>query len=137
AEAFGGGAFTLENPISADLAVMRPSLLPGLVAAAQRNSDRGAVSVRLFELGRRYLGEGERMTLGLVLAGARQEKDWREGAAKGFDVFDAKAEVLALLSAAGAPVERAQAFVGASGWYHPGRSARLGLGPKTILAEFG
>jgi phenylalanyl-tRNA synthetase beta chain len=137
AESFGGGVFALENPISADLAVMRPSLLPGLVAAAQRNSDRGAASIRLFELGRRYLGEGERLTLGLVLAGARQEKDWRDGAAKGFDVFDAKAEVLALLAAAGAPVERAQAFKGASEWYHPGRSAKLGLGPKTILAEFG
>ncbi|MBW7944855.1 MAG: phenylalanine--tRNA ligase subunit beta [Sphingomonadaceae bacterium] len=137
AERFGGGVFTLENPISADLAVMRPSLLPGLAAAAQRNSDRGAASIRLFELGRRYLGEGERLTLGLVLAGARQEKDWRDGAAKGFDVFDAKAEVLALLAAAGAPVERAQAFTGASAWYHPGRSAKLGLGPKTVLAEFG
>ncbi len=137
AERFGGGVFTLENPISADLAVMRPSLLPGLIAAAQRNSDRGAVSIRLFELGRRYLGDGERLTLGIVLAGAKQEKDWREGAAQGFDVFDAKAEVLALLAAAGAPVERAQAFTGASAWYHPGRSAKLGLGPKTILAEFG
>lgn len=137
AERFGGGVFTLENPISADLAVMRPSLLPGLIAAAQRNSDRGAAAIRLFELGRRYLGEGERLTLGIVLAGAKQEKDWREGAAKGFDVFDAKAEVLALLAAAGAPVERAQAFTGASAWYHPGRSAKLGLGPKTILAEFG
>src|SRR5690606_25365861 len=105
AESFGGGAFTLENPISADLAVMRPSLLPGLVAAGQRDSDRGTASVRLFGLGRRYLGEGERLTLGLVLAGARQEKDWREGAAKGFDIFDAKAAVLALLAAAGDPVE--------------------------------
>lgn len=137
AERFGGGVFTLENPISADLAVMRPSLLPGLIAAAQRNSDRGAASIRLFELGRRYLGEGERLTLGLVLAGAKQEKDWREGTARGFDVFDAKAEVLALLAAAGAPVDRAQAFRGASPWYHPGRSAKLGLGPKAILAEFG
>ncbi|MFD0849970.1 phenylalanine--tRNA ligase subunit beta [Sphingosinicella xenopeptidilytica] len=137
AESFGGGVFTLENPISADLAVMRPSLLPGLIAAAQRNSDRGATSIRLFELGRRYLGEGERLTLGLVLAGARQEKDWREGGTKGFDVFDAKAEVLTLLAAAGAPVDRVQAFTGASPWYHPGRSAKLGLGPKTILAEFG
>src|SRR5690606_33649746 len=94
-------------------------------------------SIRLFELGRRYLGGGERLTLGLVLAGARQEKDWRDGAAKGFDVFDAKAEVLALLAAAGAPVERAQAFTGAGAWSHPGRSAKLGLGPKTVLAEFG
>ncbi len=137
AESFGGGVFTLENPISADLAVMRPSLLPGLVAAAQRNSDRGAATIRLFELGRRYLAEGERLTLGIVLAGAKQEKDWQGTAAKGFDVFDAKAEVLALLAAAGAPVDRAQAFAGASPWYHPGRSAKLGLGPKTILAEFG
>src|SRR3712207_6924842 len=45
------------NPISADLAVMRPSLLPGLVAAARRNVDRGQPSVRLFEIGRRYLGD--------------------------------------------------------------------------------
>src|SRR3546814_14960874 len=68
AESFGGGAWTLENPISAELAVMRPSLLPGLLAAAQRNHDRGDDSIRPFELGRRYPAADEHVTLRLVLA---------------------------------------------------------------------
>ena len=90
---------------------MRPSLLPGLIAAARRNLDRGAASVRLFELGRRYLGDGEHPTLG---AAARRRtaraRAGRAGKAQPFDAFDAKAEVLALLEAAGAPVANLQVF---------------------------
>jgi phenylalanyl-tRNA synthetase beta chain len=134
---FGGGAWTLDNPISADLAVMRPSLLPGLLSAARRNADRGAASVRLFELGRRYLADGERPTVGVLLAGERAPRDWRSGKAAGFDAFDAKAEAVAALAAAGAPVANLQTLPGSSPWYHPGRSGRLCLGPKTVLAEFG
>src|SRR3546814_20850951 len=69
---FGGGAWTLANPISEDLKVMRPSLLPGLLAAAERNLKRGATSVRLFEIGRRYLADAERPSLGVVPAGNRR-----------------------------------------------------------------
>jgi len=137
ASAFGGGAWTLANPISDDLKVMRPSLLPGLIAAAKRNADRGADSIRLFEIGRRYLADGERVTLGLVLAGEKGSRDWRTGRAVSFDALDAKAEAVALLAAAGAPAERLQVMAAVSDIYHPGRSATLRLGPKTILAEFG
>jgi phenylalanyl-tRNA synthetase beta chain len=134
---FGGGAWTLDNPISADLAVMRPSLLPGLLTAAKRNLDRGQPGMRLFEVGRRYLADAERPTVGLVFVGERAPRDWRSGKASGFDAFDAKAEVLAALAAAGAPVDRLQVMGDAGPWYHPGRSGRLCLGPKQALAEFG
>jgi phenylalanyl-tRNA synthetase beta chain len=134
---FGGAAFALENPISEEMKAMRPSLLPGLLAAARRNIARGADSVRLFEIGRRYRADGERPTLGLVLAGDRAVRDWRSGKATGFDAFDAKAEALALLAAAGARVENLQALSPAGSVYHPGRSARLCLGPKNVLAECG
>lgn len=116
---------------------MRPSLLPGLLAAAARNAARGAGSIRLFEIGRRFFADGERPTLGIVLAGDRAPRGWRSGRAAGFDAFDAKAEALAILAAAGAPVDNLQVLSPASGVYHPGRSARLGLGPKNVLAEFG
>lgn len=137
ANAFGGGEWTLANPISEEMKVMRPSLLPGLIAAARRNLDRGASSVRLFEIGRRYLGDLEHPTLGIVLAGERQTRGWRSGKAQRFDAFDAKAEVLALLDAAGAPVANLQVYPDAGPVWHPGRSAKLGLGPKTIVAAFG
>jgi len=137
AQAFGGGEWRLANPISEEMKVMRPSLLPGLIAAARRNLDRGATSVRLFEVGRRYLGDTEHPTPTLLLAGERQERSWQRGKAKAFDVFDAKAEVLALLEAAGAPVANLQVFPDGGPTWHPGRSARLGLGPKTIVATFG
>ncbi|WP_084583780.1 phenylalanine--tRNA ligase subunit beta [Sphingomonas azotifigens] len=137
AEVFGGGAWTLANPISEDMKVMRPSLLPGLLAAAERNLKRGATSVRLFEVGRRYLADKERLTLGVVLAGAKAARGWQGGKAQPFTAFDAKAEALALLEAAGAPVANLQVMGEAGAAYHPGQSATLRLGPKNVLASFG
>jgi len=137
AAAFGGGDWRLANPISEEMKVMRPSLLPGLIAAARRNLDRGAASVRLFELGRRYLGDAEHPTVTFLLAGDQRARGWQSGKARGFDSFDAKAEVLALLEAAGTPVANLQVMADAGPTWHPGRSARLGLGPKTIVASFG
>jgi phenylalanyl-tRNA synthetase beta chain len=137
AEAFGGGDWRLANPISEEMKVMRPSLLPGLISAARRNFDRGLSSIRLFELGRRYLGDAEHPTLSFVLAGDKQSRGWQIGKAQAFDAFDAKTEVLALLDAAGAPVANLQAMPDAGPTWHPGRSAKLGLGPKTIVASFG
>lgn len=137
AAAFGGSAWSLANPISEDMKVMRPSLLPGLLSATCRNADRGATAIRLFEIGRRYLEAGERLTLGLVLAGEKSPRGWATGKAARFDAYDAKAEVLALLTAAGAPVDNLQVMDGAGGHFHPGQSATLRLGPKTVLAAFG
>lgn len=134
---FGGGAWTLANPISEDMKVMRPSLLPGLLAAAERNLKRGASSVRLFEIGRRYLAEGERPTLGIVLAGEALPRGWRTGKAQPFTAFDAKAEALALLEAAGAPVANLLVMGDAGAVFHPGQSATLRLGPKNVLASLG
>jgi phenylalanyl-tRNA synthetase beta chain len=137
AEPFGGSAHLLANPISEELKAMRPSLLPGLLAAARRNVARGAESVRLFEIGRRYLPDAERPTLGLLLAGDRAPRHWRTGKAQPFDAMDAKAEAIAILAAAGAPVDNLQLQATSGGIYHPGRSGRLSLGPKNMLAEFG
>jgi phenylalanyl-tRNA synthetase beta chain len=117
--------------------VMRPSLLPGLIAAARSNLDRGAAAGRRFEIGRRYLDAAEHPTLSLLLAGERRGRGWQSGKAQPFDAFDAKAEVLALLEAAGAPVANLQVIPDAGPTWHPGRSASLGLGPKTIVARFG
>ncbi|HEX7871942.1 MAG TPA: phenylalanine--tRNA ligase subunit beta [Sphingobium sp.] len=142
AASVGGGDWTLANPISEDLKVMRPSLLPGLLSAARRNADRGATAVRLFEVGRRYFrnedgSSKERLTLGFVLAGDKAPRGWQGGKAQAFDAFDAKAEVLALLAAAGAPVQNLQGMGEAGASFHPGQSGTLRLGPKTVLAAYG
>ncbi|WP_227340103.1 phenylalanine--tRNA ligase subunit beta [Sphingopyxis sp. P8] len=136
---FGGGAWSLANPISEDLKVMRPSLLPGLLSAAARNQNRGAESIRLFEIGRRYLADAEHPTLALLMAGDKRARGWQAGKAAPFDAFDAKAAALALLDAAGAPADRLQVMeaVAEAGIWHPGQSATLRLGPKAVLAEFG
>ena len=133
---FGGSAHVLANPISEEMKHMRPSLIPGLAGAARRNLDHGAAGVRLFELGRRYLADGERATLALLLAGEARPRGWQDGKAEGFDAFGAKAEALALLDAAGAPTANLQLTMDAGPTWHPGRSATLGLG-RTILAAFG
>ena len=137
AAAFGGADWTLANPISEEMKVMRPSLLPGLIAAARRNLDHGTSSVRLCEIGRRYLADAEHPTLSFVLAGERSPRSWQSGKARSFDAFDAKAETLALLDAAGAPVDNLQVFPDPGPTWHPGRSATLRLGPKTVVAAFG
>ncbi len=137
AAAVGGGAWTLENPISEELKVMRPSLFPGLLKAVRRNLDRGADSLRLFEIGRRYTSDGELPTLVAVLAGHRTARDWQTGKPQPFDAFDAKALCLELLEAAGAPVANLQVMGEAGALWHPGQSATLRLGPKTILGRFG
>ncbi len=133
----GNFEWRVANPISEDLKVMRPSLLPGLLAATERNLKRGAASVRLFEVGRRYLADAERATLGVVLAGDKRARGWQSGKAVAFDAFDAKAEALALLAEAGAPVDNLQVFGEAGETWHPGQSGTLRLGPKTVLASFG
>ncbi|KAA0971706.1 phenylalanine--tRNA ligase subunit beta [Aureimonas fodinaquatilis] len=145
AEAFGGGdeALQLENPIAADLTDMRPSLLPSLLAAAGRNAARGYGDTAMFEVSHVYrsdLPEGQiRVAGGLrrgtaVLAGAG--RDWAGNSAD-VGVYDAKADAIAALEAAGVAVEKLQVEAGASPWFHPGRSGRIKLGPKVVLAEFG
>jgi phenylalanyl-tRNA synthetase beta chain len=139
---FGGGDWTLANPISEDMKVMRPTLLAGLLSAARRNADRGASAIRLFEIGRRYFraadgSSSEHLTLGLVMAGEKRPRGWQSGKAQPFDAFDIKGEVLALLGAAGAPVARLQMMGEAGQAYHPGQSGTLRLGPKTVLAAYG
>jgi phenylalanyl-tRNA synthetase beta chain len=137
-----GDLWLLDNPISEDMKAMRPSLLPGLLAAAKRNLDRGASSLRLFEIGRRYLRgtdgtSDERLTLSAVLAGEKSPRAWATGKATSFDAFDAKAEALALLAETGAPVDKLQVMGEAGPQFHPGQSGTLRLGPKTVLARFG
>jgi phenylalanyl-tRNA synthetase beta chain len=140
AKLFGGGdpALTLANPISADLDQMRPSLLPNLLAAAGRNAARGFADLALFEVGPRYEGdrpEDQRLTAGGLRAGAMTPRHWAV-ASRPADVFDAKADALALLTALGTPVENLQTTTDAPAWFHPGRSGVLRLGP-TVLAQFG
>ena len=144
AEYFADGAalWVLDNPISEDMKAMRPSMIPGLLMAAKRNLDRGATSLRLFEIGRRYFRQAdgssdEKPTVGVVLVGEKTPRGWANGKAVHFDAFDAKAEALALLAEAGAPVDKLIVMGEAGDQFHPGQSATLRLGPKNVLARFG
>ena len=145
AEAFGGGQPGLElaNPISAEMTTMRPSLLPALLAAVQRNRNRGATDVGLFEVGQAYRGdapEDQLVAASGVRAGASAltgaGRHWA-GATPEAGLFEAKADVVALLAALGFDAAKAQVVREAPAWFHPGRSAALKLGPKTTLAHFG
>ncbi|MAM41660.1 MAG: phenylalanine--tRNA ligase subunit beta [Erythrobacter sp.] len=144
ADHFADGAelWVLDNPISEDMKAMRPSLIPGLLAAAKRNADRGAEGARLFEIGRRYFrgkdgASDEKPTLGVVLSGEKTQRGWNSGKAQRFDAYDAKAEAMALLEAAGAPAGNLMVMGEAGDQFHPGQSATLRLGPKNVLARFG
>ncbi|WP_208435565.1 phenylalanine--tRNA ligase subunit beta [Bartonella phoceensis] len=143
--AFGGGQAQLQlvNPISADMSVMRPSLLPGLLMAAQRNADRGFLDLALFEVSSIYEGDTpdkQKHVAGGIRRGTEQFEGagrfWNANAAA-VDVFDAKADALAVLEACGVDIDRVQIEAGAPDWYHPGRSGVIKLGSKIILGFFG
>ncbi|WP_421707615.1 phenylalanine--tRNA ligase subunit beta [Algihabitans sp.] len=128
----------LLNPISSELDIMRPSVLPTLVEAAVRNSDRGFPNVGLFEVGPQYgddTPEGQLLVAAGLRSGQISTRHWATDQ-RALDAFDAKADALAVLEAAGAPVENLQTTADAAPWYHPGRSGQLRLGPK-VLAAFG
>ena len=137
---FGGARpeLRLVNPISADLDAMRPSVLPGLVAAARRNADRGFPDVALFEVGPLYRDDrpdGQLSVAAGLRAGHLRVRDWRERA-RDADLYDAKADALAALAAAGAPVDNLQSSAEPPPWFHPGRAGALRLGPA-VLGHFG
>jgi phenylalanyl-tRNA synthetase beta chain len=145
AELFGGGQpeLALANPIAADLSDMRPSLIPGLIAAAQRNADRSFPDSGLFEVGQIFRGDqpadqltgaaGIRRALGKP-SGIGRHWSKRDGEV---DAFDAKTDALAVLIAAGAPEQALQVVPGGPPWFHPGRSGTIQIGPKNILGHFG
>ncbi|WP_048647164.1 phenylalanine--tRNA ligase subunit beta [Nitratireductor soli] len=145
AKLFGGGdpKLKLSNPIAAAMSDMRPSLLPGLISAAQRNAARGFADVALFEVSSTYEDDsyqGQRRVAGGIRRGtARMDGAGRHwsGNSKPVDVFDAKADAIAVLEACGAPVDKLQIVAGGPEWYHPGRSGTIRLGPKIVLAAFG
>ncbi len=140
AERFGGGqaALILADPIAAELDCMRPSILPNLIQAAARNANRGFADVALFEIGPIFAGDrpqDQRTAITAVLA-PHPPKRW--DGQKSDDLFALKADLMSLLDQLGAPVASLQVAQGsAAAWWHPGRSARLQLGPKAVLAEFG
>ncbi len=141
AKLFGGAADTvaLVNPISTDLDVMRPSILPNLLNAAKRNTDSGIDSIALFEVGPEFSGDNpddEIFAATGIHVRKIGDRNWAEGP-RAVDAFDAKADALAVLADLGAPVGNLQVFTDAPAWYHPGRSGSLKLGPKNTLACFG
>jgi phenylalanyl-tRNA synthetase beta chain len=145
AELFGGGKpeLALANPIAADLSDMRPSLIPGLVAASQQNADRGWGDVALYEVGQIFRGDqpDDQLT---AAAGVRTGLAKPTGAGrhwsmptKEVDAFDAKGDALAALAAAGAPAQAMQVVPGGPAWFHPGRSGTIQIGPQNVLGHFG
>jgi phenylalanyl-tRNA synthetase beta chain len=145
AELFGGGKpeLALANPIAADLSDMRPSLLPGLLAAAQKNAHRGFADVALFEVGQVFKGDQPQDQL-VAAAGVRRARakasgigrHW-SGPAAEVDAFDVKGDALAALAAVGAPIAALQIVPGGPAWFHPGRSGTIQIGPQNVLGHFG
>jgi phenylalanyl-tRNA synthetase beta chain len=144
AELFGGGQRELElaNPIASDLSDMRPSLLPGLIAAVQANADRGFGDVALFEVGQVFKGDRPQDQF-IAASGVRHGFASSEGLGRHWsgsataDAFDAKADALAVLAAAGAPMQALQIVAGGPKWLHPGRSGTIQIGPQNVLGHFG
>jgi phenylalanyl-tRNA synthetase beta chain len=144
AEPFGGGKaeLALANPIAADLSDMRPSLLPGLVAAAQANANRGTSDVALFEVGQIFKGDrpGDQF---VAAAGVRRGFASSKGMGRHWsgsvqaDALDSMSDAFAVLAAAGAPMQALQVVPAGASWLHPGRSGTIQIGPQNVLGYFG
>jgi phenylalanyl-tRNA synthetase beta chain len=142
---FGGGQETLQlaNAIASDMTDMRPSLLPGLLAAARRNANRGNADIALFEVGQVFLSdapEGQHTyATGIRTGTARLDGSGRHWQAKAekVGVFDAKADLAAVLDALGVDIDKVQLLSDPAIWSHPGRGGRIALGPKVTLGWFG
>jgi phenylalanyl-tRNA synthetase beta chain len=141
---FGGGQRELEvaNPIASDLSDMRPTLLAGLIAAAQANADRGFGDVALFEVGQLFKGDRPQDQF-MAASGVRRGFASSEGLGRHWsgsaqaELFDAKADALAVLAVAGAPMQALQIVAGGPAWLHPGRSGTIQIGPQNVLGYFG
>lgn len=142
---FGGGQESLQlaNAIAADMTDMRPSLLPGLLAAARRNANRGTGDLALFEVGQVFLSDApdgqHTYATGIRTGTARLEGAGRHwsGKAEAVGVFDAKADLGAVLDALGVDIDKVQIFAEPAPWSHPGRGGRIALNPKVTLGWFG
>ena len=138
---FGGGGddLRLNNPISADLDVMRPSVLPNLISAVGRNSNMGSTDLAIFEVGPQYADatpDGQQLVAGAIRSGKTSARDWTKSS-RSVDLFDIKADALFVFESLGAPINNLQVdSSGAPSWYHPGRSGAFRLGPK-VLGYFG
>lgn len=131
-------ALVIANPVASELNYMRPSALGNLAQAAQRARNRGERTVRLFEAGPIYLGDGPKdqrtVVAGLVLPAS--ERHW-QGKQAAYDAYAMKADLFALLAALGQPGERFQISEPTQPHWHPGQAASLKLGPKMTVANFG
>jgi phenylalanyl-tRNA synthetase beta chain len=144
AELFGGGKgeLALANPIASDQSDMRPSLLPGLIAAVQTNIDRGFSDVALFEVGQVFRGDRPQDQF-VAAAGVRHGFATSAGLSRHWsgsrtaDAFDVKADALSVLAEAGAPMQALQIVPGGPSWLHPGRSGTIQIGPQNVLGYFG
>lgn len=128
----------LSNPIAQDLDEMRQSILPNLLLGLSNNIARGYSNVSLFEVGPEFITRkptDQRTVATGIRSGNTAKKSW-VGDVRPFDVFDAKADALAVIAAANGPYENAQITNDAPSYYHPGRSGALRLG-KNVLAYFG
>ena len=138
----GHPELSLANPIAADMSDMRPSLLPGLVIAAQANIDRGLSDLALFEVGQVFTGDRPEDEL-IAAAGVRHGYASSQGIGRHWsgsamaDALDAKADAFAVLAGAGAPMQALQVVPGGPDWLHPGRSGTIQIGPQNVLGYFG
>jgi phenylalanyl-tRNA synthetase beta chain len=140
AECFGAApdALRLSNPIAADLDQLRPTPLATLALASKRNAARGFSDVALFEIGPAFAvdaPEGQKLVASGVRSG-QTPRSWLVPQ-RSVDAMDAKADLWALLTAVGVPLEALQVTTDAPSFLHPGRSGMVRQGPKTVMGYFG
>ncbi len=123
------GAQPLRNPLSRDLAILRPSLMPGMLKVASFNARRQEARIRLFETGHIFrnssAGFEESERFGLLIHGRAEGENWLQNSRQS-DFFDVKGEIEEFL-ASHAKLDQARFERAERPWLHPGQGARLML----------
>ena len=140
AEQFNGGMDILKlvNPISSELTDMRPSILPNLIQAAQKNVNKGIEDLSFFEVGPIFCGDKPNEQLNCISGvrlGNKIKRDWKNSL-EYFDFYDIKSDVLEILNSIGVPKNRLKINSDTPNYFHPGRSATFKIGPN-LIANFG
>ncbi len=136
-------ALKLKNPISTAMTTMRPSLLPGLIAASAHNERHGHKDFALFELGQCFHSldnNGQTLRVAGVRTGSacymQQSRQWYQSE-RNVSYIEAKEDVYAILLALGLNKNSLKVIDSSESWFHPGYSGQVGLGVKNIIAHFG
>ena len=139
-EVFGDiNKLKIVNPISEDMDILRPNLLPNLLQAIKKNKNRNFDSFSIFEIGSQYRSTSPEDQLNVacgIKSGIKTEKSWKNMQTE-FDIYDVKQDLTSLIDYLMPGNKKISVSNDCPSWYHPGRSGSIKINNSVIAGYFG